>query len=99
MKQKLVILIAGKRLSQLLQSPIGSRMFGDIEMDESPRPDLHSHEYIQETEACGHGNKEVAGYHLMGMIPQKGRPALILTASRARQSFDILADCASKYSD
>ena len=30
MKQKLVILIAGKRLSQLLQSPIGSWMFGDI---------------------------------------------------------------------
>jgi hypothetical protein len=44
MKQKLVILVAGKRLSQLLQSPIGSRMFGDIEMDESPIPDLHSHE-------------------------------------------------------
>ena len=30
MHQKLVILIAGKRLSQLLQSPIGSWMFGDI---------------------------------------------------------------------
>jgi len=84
MKQKLIILIAGKRLSQLLQSPIGSRVFGDIEMDESSRSDLQSHEYIQETEACSHANKEVAGYHLMGMIPQKGGPALILTASRAR---------------
>jgi hypothetical protein len=46
-QKKLVILIAGNRLSQLLQNPIGSRMFGHIEMEESPRPDLQSSEYIE----------------------------------------------------
>ena len=70
-----------------------------FEMDKLPRPDLQSHEYIKETEACGHGNKEVAGDHLMSMISQKGRPALILTALRARQSFDILADSAWRESN
>ena len=54
---------------------------------------------LKETEACGHGNKEVTGYHLMGMIAQKGRPALILTAMRVRQLFDIFAYSARRESN
>ena len=51
MEQKLVIPIAGKGFAQLLQSPLRSRMLGDIEVKQAPRSDLERNEYIKDTEA------------------------------------------------
>ena len=50
-QQKLVVLIARKGFPQLLQSPLRSRMLGDIEVKQTSGSDLKGNEYIKDTEA------------------------------------------------
>ena len=72
MKEKLVILIAGKRFSELLQSPVSCRMLGHIEVNQTSGPDLERDKYIEDTEPCRNGDEEVASYKPVGVISQKG---------------------------
>jgi hypothetical protein len=72
MEQKVVILIAREGLPQLLQGPIRSRMFGDIEVKQTSESDLESNEYIEDTEAYRHRNEEVAGDNSMCVVPDEG---------------------------
>ena len=46
-------------------------MLGDIEMYQTSGSDLESDEYIQGAEAGRYGNKEVASYNAVCMIPEK----------------------------
>ena len=52
MQEEPAIALSGKRFPKLLQCPFGGRMFGHIEMDESPGPNLKSDKDIQDPEAC-----------------------------------------------
>jgi hypothetical protein len=94
MQEKLAIAIARKCFSQLLQRPFRRRMFGDIEMYETPGSDLESNEYIKDTEVGRHRHKEVASYNTVRMIPEERRPPLVPRSAWARLLLDVLADCA-----
>ena len=48
------------QISKLLQGPLGSRMSGQVEMQDSTRSDLHHNEPIENAEARRYGNKEIA---------------------------------------
>jgi hypothetical protein len=65
-------------LPQLLQCPLCCGMFGYVEVNEPSRADLECDKYIEDTEACCYGNKEVAGYDAVGMIVEMGGPSLTL---------------------
>jgi hypothetical protein len=90
-QQKLVILIAREGFPQLLQSPLRRRMFGDIEVKQTSGSDLEGDEYIKDTETHRHGNEEVAGDNFMCMVPEEGRPALILAAAMARRLSNVFS--------
>ncbi|HEX2521636.1 MAG TPA: hypothetical protein VHP35_05870 [Terriglobia bacterium] len=49
---------------------------GDIEMHEASTTDLHHHKHIDELKADGDGDEEITGQHALGMIANKGHPAL-----------------------
>src|ERR1700756_1079121 len=89
-QKKLVVLIARKRLPQLLQSPLRSRMLGDIEVEQTPRSDLEGNEYIKDTEAYRHGNEEIASDNSTCMVPDEGGPPLVLAAVRTWRLLDVL---------
>ena len=55
------------------------------EVNQTPRPDLESDEYIEDTEAYRDCDKEIAGNNLLRMIAEKGCPALILRSMRRRR--------------
>jgi hypothetical protein len=59
-QKKLVVLIARKGFAQLLQSPLRSRMLGDIEVEQTSGSDLKGDEYMKDTEAYRYGNEKVA---------------------------------------
>jgi hypothetical protein len=67
-------------------------MFGHIKVNEASGFNLECHKYIKDTKACRDRNKEIAGYSLVRMIPDKGGPALAASALPARRSFDVFAD-------
>src|SRR5262245_48351226 len=65
-----------KGLAQLLHDPIGSRMTGDVEMQDSAAPVFDNEEAVQEFEGqCGHG-KEIDGDDCLAMIGEESKPAL-----------------------
>jgi hypothetical protein len=67
-------------------------VFGDIEVKHTSGSDLKGNEYITDTEAYRHGNEEVAGDNSMCMIPEEGRPARILAATRARRLPNVFSN-------
>jgi len=91
-QQKLVILIAREGFPQLLQGPLRRRMFGDIEVQQTSGSDLEGNEYIKDAETHRHGNEEVAGDNSMCMVPEEGRPALILAAAMARRLPNVFSN-------
>src|ERR1700760_2292168 len=90
-QKKFVVLIAREGLPQLLQSPLRRRMLGDIEVEQTSRSDLEGNEYIKDTEAYPHGNEEVASDNSICMVPDERRPALVVTATRARRLLDVFS--------
>lgn len=58
MKEKLIIVIAGKCFPQLLECPLSRRMAGHIEVNEPSRSDFECDKHIEDTKACCYGNKE-----------------------------------------
>jgi hypothetical protein len=92
MKEKLAIAVARKRFPKLLQRPVSCRMRGDVEVNQTPGPDLESDEYIEDTETYRDCDKEIAGDNLMRMITQKSCPALVLRSMRSRRPPHVLAN-------
>ena len=76
MDEEPVLVIAGKRLSKLLNRPLGCRMGGHIAMENATRAGLHEHEYIKDAEAGGHDKHEIASQQGMGMIAHERVPGL-----------------------
>ena len=61
----------GKGFAQLLHDPLGSRMAGDIEMQDSAAPVFNHEEAIEQLEGqCGHG-EEVNGDDCLAMIGEE----------------------------
>jgi hypothetical protein len=48
-------------LGLLLESPSGTWMGGDVEMDQAPAAVYNDHKHLQQTKGRGHGNEEIAG--------------------------------------
>jgi hypothetical protein len=92
MKEKLAVAVAGKRFTKLVQRPLNRRMRGHVKVNETPGPDLESDESIKDTETCRDCDKEIASDKFMGMIAEKGSPALILGSVRLRELPHVLAD-------
>ena len=62
--------------AKLLDRPLGSRMLGDIPVEDPTRADLEGDEHIEDAEAGGHHREEVTGYDRVRRIPHKRGPAL-----------------------
>ena len=43
-------MIAGESLAELLKRPFGGWMFGDVDVEQSPRANLHCNEHVQDAE-------------------------------------------------
>ena len=69
-------LVPGKRLSQLLHSPLLARVFGHLEVHHTPSPMRQDNEDKQHPEGCRGHRKKVDRGHLPDMIPQEGSPSL-----------------------
>ena len=69
-------LAARQSFSELLQRPFRRGMASDIVVENSPRFDLDDDEDVEGTECGGDHHEEVAGYHNLGMVADKGQPAL-----------------------
>jgi hypothetical protein len=69
-------MIECEKLAELLNGPFGCRMFRDIEMQDSPRTNLHCNEYLDDPERGSDGYEEIASNHHLSVIPDEGRPAL-----------------------
>src|SRR5438132_5869340 len=50
---------------------------GNVEMENSPRADIHSHENVQDPESRRNGDEEVASDNSLCVILNKDLPALI----------------------
>src|SRR3954462_2667067 len=71
MQEEVVVLIAGKRFSELVQSPLSCGMFGDVEVYETSGSDLERHKYMEDAEARRDRYEEVASYDPVGVISQE----------------------------
>ncbi len=71
MKEKLIILVTGKRFPELLQGPVSRGVFGQIEVNETSGFDLERDKFIKDAEACRDGNEEIASYDPLRVIPEK----------------------------
>src|ERR1700730_4874869 len=69
-------------LSKLLNRPLSSGVFRDTDVEQPPRADLHCDEYIKDTVLSRDRDEEVAGNNSLGVIANKGRPALIPRSRR-----------------
>ena len=69
-------------LPELLNCPLSRRMRGDVEMENSPRRDLHRNKDVQDPEGRRHRDEEITGDDGLRMILNKRTPALIGDAPR-----------------
>lgn len=90
--KKTVRMLERENLPKLLYSPFGCRMVGDIEMQDSPRTNLHSHEYVDDLESGSDGHEEIAGNYRARVVSYKSAPALIPRSTSRAVSSEIFAD-------
>ena len=57
----------GENLAELLDGPFGCRMGGHVEVQNSPRTDLHRHEQIKDLELRGDRRAEIASHDVLGL--------------------------------
>ena len=62
--------------AKLLQGPGCGGMGGDIEMQESSRAHFHQDKHIDHPKVDRDGDEKITSQHALGMIANKGRPAL-----------------------
>ncbi len=69
-------MIAGYRLSELLQGPLRGRMCGHVHVSNLARTDFHHDEDVEELEPGGDDREEVGGDERLRMVANEGGPAL-----------------------
>ena len=86
-------MITRQRFPELLQRPFRRGMASDIVVENPPRFDLHDDEDVEGTECGGDYHEEVAGHHDLGMVADKGQPALFrVRRAQWTVSMEVLAD-------
>src|SRR5215467_1206322 len=86
-------MIARQRFPELLQRPFRRGMVSDVVVENLPRFDLHDDEDVEGTECGGDHHEEVAGHHDLGMVADKGQPALFgVRRAPWTVSMQVLAD-------
>src|SRR5215831_6067287 len=86
-------MIARQCFPELLQRPFRCGMVSDIVVENLPRFDLHDDEDVEGTECGGDHHEEVAGHHDLGMVADKGQPALFwVRRAPWNVSMQVLAD-------
>src|SRR5216684_2024155 len=90
-KQVFVLVLQSSCLTQLLQRPGGTRMGGDIAMDQSAAAVLDHHKHVQESESGSDGDEEITGNDPLGVQAQERRPAHVPSRPTCRSFRQILA--------
>ena len=86
-------MITRQRFPELLQRPFRRGMASDIVVENPARFDLHDDEDVEGTECGGNHHEEVAGHHDLGMVADKGQPALFrVRRAHWTVSMEVLAD-------
>src|SRR5262249_24017618 len=89
-------MIAWQRFPELLQRPFRRGMGRGVEVENLAASDLHDDENVEGPEGGGDHHEEVAGYHDLGMVADKGQPTLFRVRRVHRtRSAEVLADGAS----
>src|SRR4029453_19214348 len=76
MDQKTVAMVRRQRFTQLLDRPWNRGMRRHISIQNPASRMFHDHKDIEETKGRRHHHAEVTGDDGLGMIPNKGPPAL-----------------------
>jgi hypothetical protein len=76
MNQKLIFRVARKRFSELLCRPLGRKVIRNIKVDNTPASMLHHNEHIKHLQGSRDYSQEIARSNFLGMVLQKGSPAL-----------------------
>src|SRR5215472_17410613 len=77
-------MLARKRLPELLQGPLCRGMGGYVVMQNPSCSQVQDHEYVKDTEASRDHNEEVARQDHLGVVADKGQPALLRIGSPPR---------------
>jgi len=80
MNENAVRVIRWYGLSELLDGPLSRWMGGQIHMKQPSAGMLYNDKHIKYTKGCGHRYAEVTCHDALGVIADKGRSALRLTA-------------------
>jgi len=56
-------------LAQLLQHPVGARVFRHVEVQQPARTMMDHHQDVEQPEGRRHRDQEVAGDNRLGMVP------------------------------
>jgi len=91
MKPVFVALFEPNGIAQLLERPGGTRMGGDVAMNQASTTVLDHHEHVQQPERGGDGNEIVAGNDSLGVKAQERRPAQVASRSPWWTSRQVLA--------
>ena len=69
-------LVPGKCLHELRCGPLGSRILGDVKINDAPAIMSHNKKHVQDPESNGGYHEEVYGHQLLDMIFKKRPPRL-----------------------
>src|SRR5215469_3362739 len=84
---------AGQSFSELLHRPFRRGIRGDVVVGNLAGSDLHDDEDVEGAEAGGDHHEEVTGHHGLGMMADKGQPALFrLWRPHWTVSMEVLPD-------
>lgn len=83
--------VEGQKLAELLNRPLGVRMFGHVDVDDPARTNFHRQEDIRQSDAGGDRNKEIASNDCFGAVANEGRPAPVCGFPATRTGVQILA--------
>jgi hypothetical protein len=61
---------------ELLDGPLGRRMFRHVPMQDPTAGDLKHKKYVDESKRGGDRHEEIAGQHLTGVVSQERAPRL-----------------------
>jgi len=86
MDEVAVVVLPWKRFTKLLERPVGGGVFGDIEVKDPPRADLHHNKNAEEVEPGRDDGEEIGGEDVRRVVAQEGRPALAIVAVAASSS-------------
>ena len=84
---------AGKRLSQLLHDPIGSRTASDVEVQDLATPMFNHEEAVQEPESESGDGEEIDSDDCLTMVCEEGEPAFARIPAPS-ESAQLSCNCA-----